>query len=116
MGGRPDQMGQSAGKKGETGGEKVKGRRRKEREKREEGKKKRGGEGRGGKKREIHVRDGGLPLSPPPTDLTAPSVNPLKKETVMIAHTWRLTRVRRGWGGRAADAAVGNMYFGLSVN
>ena len=34
-------------------------------------------------------------------------------ETEMIVRAIKLIRVRRGWGGAAAAAAAGNMYFGL---
>ena len=65
------------------------------------------------KKRGILVQDGDLSPPYPPSALMAPRVRLLKIEIEVIAHTWKLIRVRMGWGGAAADTAAGNMYPGL---
>ena len=56
------------------------------------------GGGRGKKMGEMPVRGGGQSLSPLPSDLTAPSANPLKIETVTMAHKWNLKQAG-GYGG-----------------
>ena len=50
-------------------------------------------------KRGIFVQDGGLSPSPPPSDLTAPKVKPMKMDTEMIVRAIKLIWVGED-GGR----------------
>ena len=48
-----------------------------------------------------------------PLALTIKDEQTLTEETEMIARIWMSSWFRDGWGGRAANAAVGSTYFGF---
>ena len=66
----------------------------------------RGGAKRGGTnmgKKEILVLDGGPSRPLPPFNRTDPSEETLKGEPALIAHTWRMSRVWKGWRGEDGE-------------